>query len=166
MLKLFRDNPNSIIPKFQTGGAACFDLHACLKGIDHIMSVSYDGKMGKTWFTQEKVQVYPQTTIMVPTGLIMDIPEGYSVRVHNRSSVPLKKGLFLLNAEGIIDSDYVDPVYVMLYNYGTEVVTVEHGERIAQAELVENLKYTLEEIYEKPSLKGNRTGGLGSTGTA
>jgi dUTP pyrophosphatase len=165
MLRMFKENPNAITPQFQTRGSACFDIHACLKGVENIKSVSYDGVMGKTWFTQDSVDIYPETTLIVPTGLIFDIPEGHSVRIHNRSSVPLKKGLILLNAQGIIDSDYVDPVFVMLHNYGKQIVKIEHGERIAQGELVKNLEYNIGVMNVKPERKTDRVGGLGSTGT-
>ena len=65
---------------------------------------------------QGRVQINSTERMLVPTGLIFDIPAGYSVRLYPRSSLALKQGLTLANNVGIIDSDYVQPVYMMVYN--------------------------------------------------
>jgi dUTP pyrophosphatase len=94
----------------------------------------------------------------------MDIPQGYSVRLHARSGTSLKQGLVLANAEGVIDSDYVEEVFVMLHNISGNAVTINHGDRVAQAELVKNVEYSVEETPARPLPKTNRQGGFGSTG--
>jgi dUTP pyrophosphatase len=101
---------------------------------------------------------------MVPTGLIMDIPKGYSVRLHARSGASLKQGLVLANAEGVIDSDYVQEVMVLVYNISGNAITIGSGDRIAQAELVKDSEYEIVETASRPMIKTNRTGGMGSTG--
>ena len=110
------------------------------------------------------IELYPGERVLVPTGLIFNIPEGYSVRLHTRSSVSLKKGLTMPNGEGIIDSDYYHQTFVMLYNAGADEVRIYHGDRIAQGELVENVRTKLEETKDVPEQTTSRVGGFGSTG--
>jgi deoxyuridine 5'-triphosphate nucleotidohydrolase len=95
----------------------------------------------------------------------MDIPEGYSVRLHPRSGNSLKLGLVLANLEGVIDSDYIDEVMVLLWNTATNGLWVNNGSRIAQAELTKLERYAIEETNEKPVKKTDREGGMGSTGS-
>jgi dUTP pyrophosphatase len=102
---------------------------------------------------------------MAPTGLIMDIPEGYSVRLHPRSGNALKLGLVLANLEGVIDSDYFDELMVLLWNTTTNGLWINNESRIAQAEMVKQERYLIEETKEKPGKKTDREGGLGSTGS-
>ena len=101
---------------------------------------------------------------MVPTGLILDIPIGYSVRLHPRSGLSLKQGLVLANAQGIIDSDYVEELFVLMYNMSDNVMTINNGDRICQGELIKTDKYTIEETLIQPKIKTDRKGGMGSTG--
>ena len=112
-----------------------------------------------------QLAIYPAERVLVPTGLVFDIPQGYSVRLHTRSSLSLKKGLVMPNGEGIIDSDYYHETFVMLYNSSADEVRITHGERIAQGELVQNLTYEMVETTEIPTQTTNRVGGFGSTGT-
>tara|TARA_B000000557_G_C20555344_1_gene350707 strand:- start:309 stop:629 length:321 start_codon:yes stop_codon:yes gene_type:complete len=103
--------------------------------------------------------------VLIPTGLILDIPEGYSVRLHSRSGLAWKDGVYLTNCEGIIDYDYVEPVFVMMTNISQSPKTINNGDRICQAELVEKVYHSLVEIPEPPTRKTERDGGFGSTGT-
>jgi dUTP pyrophosphatase len=102
--------------------------------------------------------------MIVPTGLIFDIPEGYSLRIHARSGLSLKQGLVLVNSEAVIDSDFVHETSVLLVNTSNNPISVRHGDRIAQAELVPVLSYDFSEIKKAPKDKTSRKGGLGSTG--
>ena len=86
------------------------------------------------------------------------------MRLHTRSSTSLKKGLTMPNGEGIIDSDYYHQTYMMLYNASADVVRIYHGDRIAQGELVENVKTELVETMVMPEQSTSRVGGFGSTG--
>jgi dUTP pyrophosphatase len=129
-----------------TEGSACFDISA---------HIPYNGS----------IPILPNERILIPTGIVFDIPEGYSVRLHPRSGLAFKQGLTLINAEGIIDSDYVEEVFVALHNVSGEEQTVNHGERIAQAEMVRSLVYQISQIDERPERKTSRSGGFGSTGT-
>ena len=94
----------------------------------------------------------------------LDIPEGYSVRLHARSGMALKEGFVLSNAEGVIDSDYTDELRVMVSTQSSCLVTIGNGSRICQAELVRNQPVNLVKIDHPPQKKTQRTGGFGSTG--
>jgi dUTP pyrophosphatase len=86
------------------------------------------------------------------------------MRIHPRSGLSFK-GLVLGNMEGVVDSDYVEEVYVMLWNSTNfNDFLIKDGDRIAQAEIVENNPHVLLEITTRPSKKTDRNGGFGSTG--
>ena len=70
----------------------------------------------------------------------------------------------LINCVGIIDSDYVEQIYIPIYNNSQERVKIYNGDRIAQGEMVFNSRTILNYTSERPSQKGNRSGGFGSTG--
>jgi dUTP pyrophosphatase len=160
--KLARDVQS---PTWGTFGSACFDLQAYLPENASVKMYSVDNVEYNIVSTNGlSIGVIPGERAMIPTGLILDIPDDYSVRIHIRSSMAGKKGITLANAEGVIDSDYVDPLFVLVHNTSKSVVYISNGDRIAQAELVPQLCYCLDETSTKPTLKGNRTGGFGSTG--
>ena len=102
--------------------------------------------------------------VLVPTGLILDIPEGYSVRLHSRSGLAYNHGLYLTNCEGIIDWDYVDPIFIIMTNISQSPKTINNGDRICQAELVEKIYHGFKHIKNPPAQKTERDGGFGSTG--
>ena len=164
-LKYYKLHENAKDPFFATKGSACFDLHACLDGI-----LKYKVRQDTVNRELERplkngaLQIFNMERVLVPTGLIFDIPEGYSVRLHSRSGLAWKEGLYLTNCEGIIDSDYVDPVFVMMTNISQSPKVINNGDRICQAELVEKVYHSLTETKEKPTQKTSRDGGFGSTG--
>ena len=162
-LKIWKTHPNITIPKHQTTQSACFDLSFQGSGKRDYNGYSH---MNKPFARpmNAAISIAPGERVLVPTGCIMDIPQGYSVRIHARSGTSLKQGLVLANAEGVIDSDYVEEVFVMLHNISGNAVTINHGDRVAQAELVKNVEYTVEETPARPLPKTNRQGGFGSTG--
>ena len=165
-------------PRFATEKSACFDIRAYLgNGIETVMaydnlnhkrSVLIDPHQTQS-LPERKVVIYPGWRVLIPTGLILDIPAGHSVRLHPRSGLALKRGLMLANCEGVIDEDYVDPLYLLIYNSSMTEVCIEHGERIAQGELVKNIHqegiFVINRIFKKPGQKTDRDGGFGSTGT-
>jgi len=182
MLNYYKLYDNVEAPEFATEGSACFDIYSHLaeKGKfvhgnpnPKVVVYTMDNKkeerkvnqwagVGGTFYFG--VEVYPGERILVPTGLIFDIPEGHSVRIHPRSSVSLKQGLMLGNAEGIIDSDYYHQTFIMLYNASADMIRIKHGERIAQGELQKTLDYSLKETTIQPEQTTERVGGFGSTG--
>jgi dUTP pyrophosphatase len=102
--------------------------------------------------------------MLIPTGLVFNIPDGYSIRIHPRSGISFKNGIQLANCEGVIDSDYYHETFVALVNMSDVPFTIKHGDRIAQAELVQDLGAKFSETTERPEMRTNRQGGFGSTG--
>ena len=155
-------------PVRATEGSACFDLHSFLPEDSvarvYISHHDQDIEIRERKVVKGRVQINPTERMLVPTGLIFDIPTGYSVRLYPRSSLALKQGLTLANNVGIIDSDYVQPVFMMVCNMSGFQQFVTDGERICQAELVQEKQYVLLEVDEQPERKTDRDGGFGSTG--
>ena len=162
--KLFSSVKN---PKRATEGSACFDLYSFLpdnSAVSVYITHSEELEIRNRLVQNERVQVNPNERVLIPTGLIFDIPNGYSMRLYPRSGLALKQGLTLANNVGIIDSDYVEPVFAMITNISGTTQYVKHSERVCQAELFKDHLCVLEEIDEKPDRKTDRDGGFGSTG--
>ena len=170
-LKYFKLHDDAKDPKFATDGSACFDICAYLhKPVTVHKMENYKEQIHPEriqWSDIEEltISIAPADRVLVPTGLVFDIPDGHSIRIHPRSSISLKRGLTLTNGEGIIDSDYYHETFIMFTNTSADEVRITHGERIAQGELIKTLDYSLEESIIIPEQKTNRVGGFGSTGT-
>ena len=156
-----------------TEGSACFDLAANIKaeGYKH-RHTAYNSSNGKVFLEGQLnrraqfpplIHIPPLWRVCIRTGYIFDIPKGFSVRLFARSSTPLKRGLMLANGVGVIDSDYVDEIMIMFVNMSNTLVTVAHGDRLAQGELIPAFAYSLHETKDKPE-RTTRDGGFGSTG--
>jgi dUTP pyrophosphatase len=152
-----------------TEHSACYDLRAYLhpsievKGYDKDNNkMLYHPEVNKSQGTHMTVEAGERW--LVPTGLIFDIPEGYSLRVHPRSGLAIKYGITLCNAEGVIDSDYTHQTFITVTNTSDESFVITNGMRMCQAELVKDLYYNVEYITEPPKQKTSRSGGLGHTG--
>ena len=163
-LKYYKMNEDVTPPKFATDGSACFDICANIEENVSITVYRMSNLKVKVKPDNIRFRIAPADRVLVPTGLIFDIPEGHSVRLHTRSSVSLKKGLIMPNGEGIIDSDYYHQTFVMLYNASADEVLIKDGDRIAQGELIKTYEYEIEETENVPEQKTNRVGGFGSTG--
>jgi len=157
------------LPTYGTDDAACFDISACLSHTESTKSyTSYNRTECSPINTLNDVRyltIYSNQRILVPTGIIFDIPTGYSLRLHMRSGIAFKRGLILSNSEGVIDSDYVQETFVMLTNTTQTTVRIEDGERICQGELVKNIIPCIFEQKDAPVTSSDRMGGFGSTGT-
>ena len=171
-LKFYKTNENAQLPAFSTKQSACFDLHASLidgEEVEYYQAISTKSVPRRIAFdinsSRSFIQLNNMERMLIPTGLIADIPDGFSVRLHSRSGLAFKQGVYLANCEGIIDSDYVDPIYAMVTNISNVPVRIYNGDRICQGELVRCEKYTLNESDEAPTQKTDRDGGFGSTGT-
>ena len=165
-LKYYKIHPSAKEPFFATRGSACFDLHACLDGIERykVHQDTLDREIERP-LKNGSIQIFNMERVLIPTGLILDIPAGYSVRLHSRSGLAYTQGLYLTNCEGIIDSDYIEPVFAMMTNISQAPKSINNGDRICQAELVEKIQYDFKEIKKPPVQKTERNGGFGSTGT-
>lgn len=111
----------------------------------------------------EEALIRPGETRLIPTGLAMEIPEGYGGFIYARSGLAVKGGLAPANKVGVIDSDYRGEIMVALYNHASEEKTVRNGDRIAQLVIAPFLKAEFEETHQlRDSARG--AGGFGSTG--
>ena len=112
----------------------------------------------------EDVVIKAGETLLVHTGLSMEIPEGYAGLIYARSGLASKKGLAPANKVGVVDSDYRGEVMVALHNHGNVDQTICNGERIAQLVIAPFLKADFVLCDELNDTKRGQ-GGFGSTGT-
>ena len=109
------------------------------------------------------IVIEPQTTMLIPTNLILEIPVGYEAQIRPRSGLALKHNIGILNSPGTIDADYRGELKILLTNFGKEPFTVKFGERIAQMVIcrVEQAKI---EVTNELSETLRSSGGFGHTG--
>ena len=130
------------IPERGSAFAAGYDLFADLK---------------------EAVEIKPHETLMINTGVAMEIPEGYWGGIFARSGLSCKEGLRPANCVGVVDADYRGPVCVALHNDSDVTRTVTPGQKIAQLVVVPFLSVEFDEVEElSDTVRG--AGGFGSTG--
>ena len=101
---------------------------------------------------------------MVPTGLFIELPEGYEAQVRPRSGLAAKHGITVTNAPGTIDADYRGEICVLLVNLGREPFIINPGERIAQMVVARHERVEWEQV-EALEVSARGEGGFGSTGT-
>ena len=163
-LKYYKQDNSVPDLNFATEQSACFDLSAFLKNGEKVEGKASSGMDIRLVVKNQELLIYPLDRIMIPTGIILDIPENHCVKIYPRSSVAYKRGLTLVNNVGIIDSDYVHPLYLLMINLSERPVIVKNGERLCQAELVPVYKTEFESLFVAPEQKTSRSGGIGSTG--
>jgi dUTP pyrophosphatase len=112
---------------------------------------------------EEELLLDPGDRILVPTGIFLQIPEGYEGQVRPRSGLALKHGITILNSPGTVDSDYRGEVKVILYNCGKTPFTIAPGLRIAQLVIAPVSRALFVEVEELEA-SGREAGGFGSTG--
>ena len=135
-------NPNATIPTYGSEYAAGADLYACI---------------------EDALTIAPGETILVKTGLAMELPIGYAGLIYARSGLASKRGLAPANKVGVIDSDYRGEVMVALYNHSSIDQTIEPNERIAQLVITPYIKGIFSETDDlSDTVRGE--GGFGSTG--
>lgn len=110
-----------------------------------------------------KIVLQPNQEFKCHSGIAVEIPEGYFMQIAPRSSMGVKKNLILKNTVGIIDSDYRGEILLFVKNIGSEPITIEHKERIAQAIILPNLETVYEEATELSDTERGE-GGFGSSG--
>lgn len=133
------------LPEYQTKGAAAIDLHAEI-GQPRRVEVQRDNEL-------------------IPTGLYVEVPKGYCLKIYPRSGISHKEKVRLSNCVGIIDSDYRGQVMVSLQNDGSLPYIVMPGDRIAQA-VLEKVERITWEVVEDVEETDRGEGGFGSTGKA
>lgn len=111
------------------------------------------------------VVLQPGQRQLIPSGLRLEIPTGYEAQVRPRSGLALRHGLTVLNSPGTIDADYRGEVGVVLINHGTEAVTLNRGDRIAQMVFAKVEEVTWDIVDDLEDSQRGR-GGFGSTGSS
>ncbi|WP_304333331.1 dUTP diphosphatase [Brachyspira innocens] len=129
------------LPKYQTEGSSGLDLHANL---------------------DKSITLNKNDIVLVPTGLFIEIPEGYEAQIRSRSSLALKNGIFCLNSPATIDSDYRGELKIILASLTDTPFTINHGDRIAQMVFAKVEKIDFEEV-DSISETQRGEGGFGST---
>jgi dUTP pyrophosphatase len=112
--------------------------------------------------TQELI-LEPGAIHLIPTGLMMAIPNGYEAQIRPRSGLAVKHGIGLINSPGTIDADYRGEVQVALINLGKHAYTIRRGDRIAQMIIHRVYQAGLEEVSSLDKTSRN-AGGFGHTG--
>lgn len=109
------------------------------------------------------IAIDPGDRALIPTGLFIELPEGYEAQIRPRSGLALKHGVTVLNAPGTVDADYRGEIKVLLVNLGNEQVIVNNGDRIAQMVIARHEHVS---FIETTVLSGTdrQDGGFGSTG--
>ncbi len=111
----------------------------------------------------EDLVLEPGERALVPTGLALELPQGWEGQIRPRSGLAIRHGISLLNSPGTIDSDYRGEVKVVLANLGGESMTIRRGDRIAQLVVSPVSRVVVQEVSElSPTDRG--AGGFGSTG--
>ena len=112
---------------------------------------------------EEPIVLKPLERKLIPTGLFIELPEGYEAQIRPRSGLALKKGITLLNTPGTIDADYRGEIGVIMVNLSSEEFVVEDGERIAQM-LISRYEQVVWEEVQVLNETERGTGGFGHTG--
>lgn len=141
-VKIKKLNENAIIPTYGSPFAAGADLYSAM----------------------DDVTIPPHTTVLIKTGLSLELPVGFAGLIYARSGLASKRGLAPANKVGVIDCDYRGEVMVALHNHSEAAQTVAKGERIAQLVITPYVVADFEETDElSETVRGE--GGFGSTGT-
>lgn len=140
-INIINQSPNPL-PTYATEGSSGMDIRA--------------------WLAQDMI-LQPMERSLIPTGLFVELPEGYEIQVRPRSGLAIKQGITCLNSPGTVDADYRGELKVILINLSGEPQTIRSGDRIAQMVLQK-----VEKIHWIPAETINETqrgaGGFGHTG--
>lgn len=134
------DNP---LPDYATSGSSGMDIRANLSDV---------------------VIIKPMERILVPTGLFLEIPDGYEAQIRPRSGLAIKQGITCLNTPGTIDADYRGEIKIILINLSLEEQVIRHGDRIAQM-IFQKVEKTVWVMTQEISITERNKGGFGHTGS-
>ncbi len=141
-MKLKVKSVGGIIPSYATEGSSGMDISA---------------------FLPEPVTLMPGKRALIPSGISIELPEGFEAQIRARSGLAVKYGIGLVNGVGTIDSDYRGEIKVPVINWGDEPFVIKDGDRIAQMVIVRYEKAEIEES-DRLSHTGRGEGGFGHTG--
>ena len=137
------NHSNNPLPEYITNGASGMDLRANLP---------------------DPVLLHPMERRMIPTGMFIQLPEGYEGQVRPRSGLAIKQGITCLNSPGTIDADYRGELKVILINLSGEAQVINHGDRIAQM-VVAKAERAVWHLVQQLNDTTRGEGGFGHTGT-
>lgn len=141
-VKIINDSDNAL-PAYETPSAAGMDVRA---------------------FIKEPVTLGPLERTLIPTGLRIQLPQGYECQIRPRSGLALKHGISLVNTPGTVDADYRGDIGIIVINLSNEPYTIKPGERIAQMVIKEYVKVEWEPVTRiDETVRGD--GAFGHTGT-
>jgi dUTP pyrophosphatase len=131
------------LPAYETSGSAGMDLRADM---------------------DTAITLNPLGRCLIPTGIFIELPQGYEAQIRPRSGLAAKRGLTCLNSPGTIDADYRGEIKVILVNLSNEAQTIDPAERVAQMVIAKHERVTWQEVSVlNDTIRG--AGGFGSTGT-
>lgn len=133
---------NNALPAYETASSAGMDLRA---------------------FVDADVVLKPFERKLIPTGLYIELPDGYEAQIRPRSGLAIKSGITVLNSPGTIDADYRGEIKVILINLSNQDFTIKSGERICQMVIAKHEKAAFIEV-EEISETERGAGGFGHTG--
>jgi dUTP pyrophosphatase len=136
-------HPDSVTPKYNYDGDSGFDLHSV-----------------------EEITIEPFGRALVPTGIALDIKDGYEVQVRSKSGLAINEGLFVLNSPGTVDNSYTGEIKAIIFNTNNSTYIIKKGQKVAQAVLcpVVNGKWVDLEEIKTIGEKDRGDKGFGSTG--
>lgn len=136
---------NNELPKYKTSGSAGMDLKANLEEVRVIKKGERD---------------------LIPTGIFIELPQGYEAQIRARSGLSIKNGIALVNGVGTIDSDYRGEIKIPIINLGSDDFVIENGDRIAQMVVAKYETIEWDEVEEISELEETERGdgGFGHTG--
>ncbi len=141
-LEIKINSASGLLPQYETEGSSGMDLKAYIK---------------------RPVLLGPGERALIPTGISIELPEGYEAQIRSRSGLAIKHGVGLANGIGTIDSDYRGEIKIPLMNWGNDVFTIDNGDRLAQMIVTSYEKVKWKAVDElKDSQRGS--GGFGHTG--
>lgn len=129
-------------PTYATAGSAGVDLRASLT---------------------DDYYIHPGERMLIPTGLYIQLPEGYEAQIRPRSGLALKNGITVLNTPGTVDMDYRGEIGVILINNGEDVFHIKNGDRIAQMVIAKCEQVEFKEVENLDETERG-SGGFGHTG--
>ena len=142
VIKIINTSGNNL-PEYATNGSAGMDIRASLRA---------------------PVVLQPLERAMIPTGLYIEIPQGYEAQMRPRSGLAIKNGITCLNSPGTIDSDYRGELKVILINLSNQEQMISNGERIAQV-VISKVERALLQPVDQLQVSLRAGGGFGHTGT-
>ena len=140
-IKIINHSTNPL-PEYATIGSSGMDIRAYLD-------------------TQQTLQ--PFERVLIPTGLFIELPEGFEAQIRPRSGLAIKQGITCLNTPGTIDADYRGEIKIILINLSQEEQVIHHGDRIAQM-VIQKVEKGIWTQAEELQITERNTGGFGHTG--